>query len=368
MSNNKTAIILRRLIRIWSEASIAFYSLPVLMIILLLGTLAQRWLDLYQAQQIFFSSAFIWIGPIPLPGTPCLLGVMLLSLTLKFIFHSDWRWQKAGIHLSHLGVIILLCGAVATAWFAKEGSMTLLRDQQNHIITDFHERRLTVTDNDREILSLNALELQKEKVLDSSALPFHIQILDSCRDCTVIPISAPPADAHGMARAGKLAEQQSNTPNEAMIYGIRFRISGTNSSQDGQYMLLDVARNPVTIHDKGREYHIRFNKAVRELPFDVTLHDFERSYYPGTDKAQSFSSHITVHDGNASWPVTIEMNKPLRYKGYTLFQSSFVDTADGTTSVLSVVQNQGWIFPYLGTAIIFLGLLLHLIISMRSKT
>lgn len=368
MSDYQPATILRRLIRIWSEASIAFYSLPVLMIILLLGTLAQRWLDLYRAQQIFFSSAFIWIGPIPLPGTPCLLGVMLLSLTLKFIFHSDWRWRKAGIHLSHLGVIILLCGAVATAWFAEEGSITLLRDQETRTITDFHERRLIISDNNQQILSLHASELQKDRTLNSQLLPFHLQILDSCRDCTVIPTSTPPVDAHGMARAGKLAEQQSNTPNEAMIYGIRFHIDGTNSPQDGQYMLLDVARNPVIIRQDGHEYRISFNKAVRELPFGVTLNDFERAYYPGTDKAQSFSSQITVHDGGTSWPVMIEMNKPLRYKGYTLFQSSFVDTADGTASVLSVVKNQGWIFPYLGTAVIFAGLLLHLIISLRNKS
>lgn len=368
MKNISPLTTVRRLIRMWSQASIAFYTLPVLMIILLFGTLAQGWIDLYQAQQIFFSSAFIWLGPIPVPGTPCLLGIILLSLVLKFIFHSNWCWNKVGIHLSHLGVIILLCGAVATVWFAEEGSITLMHDQENRIITDFHERRLNISVDNQKVLSLNASELKDGLFLDSPLLPFHIRIMDSCRDCVVMPVPSPPTDAHGMAKAARLTEQQSNTPNETMIYGISFRINGADPVQDGLYMLLDVSHKPVIIRYNEHIYQISFDKTVRELPFGIILNDFERTYYPGTDKAKSFSSQITVQDGNTSWPTALEMNKPLRYKGYTLFQSSFVDSPEGTASVLTVVKNQGWIFPYFGTVIIFLGLLLHLIIICRNKT
>jgi len=44
------------------------------------------------------------------------------------------------------------------------------------------------------------------------------------------------------------------------------------------------------------------------------------------------------------------MNKPLRYKGYTFFQSAYErDQSGEEITILAVVENKGRIFPYLGT-------------------
>jgi hypothetical protein len=61
------------------------------------------------------------------------------------------------------------------------------------------------------------------------------------------------------------------------------------------------------------------------------------------------------------------MNEPLRYKGYTFYQSSFSLRPDGEYSVLSVVRNKGRVFPYLASLLIFAGLLLHLVIRLRER-
>lgn len=67
------------------------------------------------------------------------------------------------------------------------------------------------------------------------------------------------------------------------------------------------------------------------------------------------------------WNALIEMNAPLRYKGYTFFQSSFDQNEQGEATVLTVVENKGRLFPYIGTFVVALGLLLHIFIIFRRK-
>lgn len=96
------------------------------------------------------------------------------------------------------------------------------------------------------------------------------------------------------------------------------------------------------------------------LPFSLTLQDFKQAYYPGTDIAQAYKSDLMIGEGQQHWPALIAMNEPLRYKGYTFYQSSVLTLPNGEiASVLSVVDNPGWVFPYVATALLFVGLLIH---------
>ena len=117
-----------------------------------------------------------------------------------------------------------------------------------------------------------------------------------------------------------------------------------------------------------RHLHLVFRNSDHDpLPFTIRLDKFTRENYPGEEMAKSYASDIRVIDGPADWPYRIEMNKPLRYKGYTFYQSSFEQTPNKNATVLAVVENKGRIFPYIGTALIAAGLLLHLFIKMREK-
>ena len=83
--------------------------------------------------------------------------------------------------------------------------------------------------------------------------------------------------------------------------------------------------------------------------------------------AKSYHSDVIVNDGDINWETRIEMNKPLRYKGYTFFQSSFDQSEEGEITILSVVKNEGWLFPYIGTIILAIGLLLHIILTFNRR-
>ncbi len=101
---------------------------------------------------------------------------------------------------------------------------------------------------------------------------------------------------------------------------------------------------------------VEFRPAQRELPFTVKLLDFRKIDYPGTQMASGFESDVQLTDPQRGVILMrkISMNNPLRYRGYSLYQSSFIDGLTQTT-VLSVRNDPGTPFVYTGFLIVIGG-------------
>ncbi|MDP3768348.1 MAG: cytochrome c biogenesis protein ResB, partial [Dehalococcoidia bacterium] len=101
---------------------------------------------------------------------------------------------------------------------------------------------------------------------------------------------------------------------------------------------------------------IGYRRDRRELPFSVKLLDFRKIDYPGTTMAAGFESDVELTDAGRGVMLlrTIKMNEPLRYRGYSLYQASFVAGTPEVT-VLAVRNDPGTPFVYAGGAIILLG-------------
>jgi len=65
---------------------------------------------------------------------------------------------------------------------------------------------------------------------------------------------------------------------------------------------------------------------VQRLPFSIEVVDFRIEHYE-SGQPKSFESDLIIHDpeNNALITETISVNHPLSYKGYTIYQASFVD-------------------------------------------
>jgi hypothetical protein len=377
---------IRKITERLSRADIAFYTLPALMALLVIGTLAQADMGLYQAHKTYFAAFVFWVGFVPLPAGYTLLGVLTLNLLLKFLFHSEWSWRKAGIILSHFGALILLLGGLLTALSAREGFMILAEGNHSPFVYDYHQRELMVFEGDRLLHRIDFdLLRQARNGGEFTNLPFAFTVLDVCENCEIVAPSADESaeDDHmtetaaqeqsgfqRMVRLMQLKPKASEKEAEANLAGVTFRLSGLqNSAQNGSYIAFEAMPQPIEITHNENNYKIIFGKSQRRLPFSIKLDEFVKQTYPGTDMARSYHSDVTVLDGEAEWRARIEMNAPLRYKGYTFYQSSFDQSGAVDMSVLSVVENKGRIFPYLGTLVIGLGLLLHiaLIFGLRER-
>jgi cytochrome c biogenesis protein ResB len=108
-------------------------------------------------------------------------------------------------------------------------------------------------------------------------------------------------------------------------------------------------------HDK---VVIGYRRDRRELPFSVKLLDFRKIDYPGIDMAAGFESDVELTDAARGVRLfrTIKMNAPLRYRGYSLYQSSYIPGPPEVT-ILSLRSDPGTPLVYAGGAIILLGVI-----------
>jgi len=98
--------------------------------------------------------------------------------------------------------------------------------------------------------------------------------------------------------------------------------------------------------------------STHELPFTVTLDDFEIERYPGTMRPAMFRSKVRVTDPatNETFASDIWMNNPLHHQGYTLFQSSYQQQQGREASIFSVSKDPGQPIAFVGYTLLVLGM------------
>lgn len=347
-----------------ASPKILTYTLPVLMLYLIVGTIAQKYLGLYESTQMFFASPFFWLGSIPLPGVPLIIALIFLNLAAKLLIKSPWCRRHSGIIITHIGAGLLLIGGLFTMLFSHEGYIDLAIGQQQAYASDYHKREFVVLDDqDQTIYGIPHPQLSIDKTLSIPDTPVSFKIIEHCRNCTIQKRGETQEQHYGMAQHMALLPGPLAKEDEENMAGATFMVSG--SDNDGVYLTLEnVPKLPeITVGEK--TYRFALRRERRALPFSIELLDFKRDMHPGTTMAKAYQSHVRIHDGDAQWESTISMNEPLRYKGYTFFQSSFIQTPDGDVSVLSAVWNVGRAFPYIAGITMCLGLILHLFIRYR---
>src|SRR5262245_24659372 len=112
-------------------------------VLVFFGTIAQVNEGLWNAQERWFRSWFIWWKGVPAFPGGYLIGVTLLvNLVAAHINRFQWSLKKVGIHLTHLGIILLLVGQLATDFFAKESFMSFQEGETRSYSEDHREHEL----------------------------------------------------------------------------------------------------------------------------------------------------------------------------------------------------------------------------------
>lgn len=346
------------LLRFLARPILFFYALPWLMLLLVLGTLAQRTDGLYVAEQTYFASLILWVGPLPVPGGLAILALITLNLIAKLLQQRGWTGRKLGTSITHVSVLLLLLGGGVTMALREEGFIELAPGASGALVTDYHSRELVVEEDGKPILLSPFAALRVGTTL--SGLPFGLRLDALCRHCTPLPLAQPAAERRGAATQLRLEAAPLLPQDEDNLAGMTFSLSGLDAAQNGTYVAFTPLKDMPEVRHDGKTYRFLLRKAERPLPFSLTLQTFHKIEHPGTRIAKAYRSDVVVTDGAASWPVTISMNEPLRYRGYTVYQSSFIERPEATSSVLTVVRDHGQIFPYIAVTTLCAGMLIHL--------
>ena len=116
-------------------------------------------------------------------------------------------------------------------------------------------------------------------------------------------------------------------------------------------------------------YEVAYDVDRMDLDFEIKLVNFEAGVDPGTEQASSFESQIELTDAKEkvqSKPITISMNNPLIWRGYTFYQSNYIPATDESgrrtgdfISVFQVRHDRVWGITYMGSLIIVIGIFLQ---------
>lgn len=349
-----------------ARPEIFFFSCAWLIVLLVAGTWAQRSIGLYQAQQQFFSCFITWIGPVPTPGGYTVMGLVFLGLVTKIGLKSPLSWKKLGIAVCHLGGLLLLLGGFLTALFSREGNMVLQEGGSADFYSDYHKTEFVVTDTSQAehdpFTSFGPGWLHTGKALKHERFPFVIHIQQCFSNVIWVRRETPEGGAYkGFLKIFNLIEAPPNKEAEKNVSGCIFEVSGAGEEKNGTYGIFEGMPIPQTVRLSERTYVLSLQRARMHLPFRIHLIDFEKKMHPATNIAKSYQSTVEVMDGAFTQKKVIQMNEPLRYKGYTFYQASFIEEGGAEISVLAVVKNAGRLFPYISSIIMCLGIILNLI-------
>ena len=375
-------------LRILSSLRLTVICLGLGMLLVFLGTLAQVHLGIHAVQARYFQSLLIYWSPpgaswkIPvLPGGYLLGTVLLVNLIAAHAVRFQLTRKKLGIILLHFGVILLLIGQLLTGLFARETQMRIDEGQTLGYSEAPREVELAVIDvtdpNFDQVVAIPEEVLARGGTIQSPTLPFTLNVRQFMGNARLTMRSqepqAPPSQATtGPGKNIVVAEiPRTVKDDERDLSAALVEVDGVQGPL-GTWLISNAIPDPQGFTLNGHTYELAMRQRRFYKQFALTLLDFAHDRYAGTDIPKNFSSRVRLIDfeRNENREVVISMNDPLRYRGFTFYQSGF-DNNDKTT-ILQVVKNPAMLLPYIACGLVALGLVvqfsMHLFGFVRKRT
>jgi cytochrome c biogenesis protein ResB len=351
-----------------ASVKLTLVSVGLAMALVLTGTLAQTKMGTFAAQKEFFNSWWLYarLGDVKVPVFPGGLSVgmaWMVNLLAAFATRFTFRKRDAGILISHFGLIVLLLGQFLTQTLARETNMPIELGQTLNYSQSFKDLELAlVMTSDAQadqVTSIPYSFFSREGDIDLPGLPFSLTIRKFYPNAQLRMSGVPGLATQGIGvRIAAQALPVTRTDEEvnAPVAYVEVR---EHEKSLGIWLVSPDLGGPQSFTVQGKTYQIYLRPERRYYPFRITLKEFRHDIYPGTDIPKNFSSlvHLENPAKKESRDALIYMNHPLRYEGQTFYQSSF--GKNDRLSVFQVVDNPASATPYLGCALVVLGLLLE---------
>lgn len=161
-----------------------------------------------------------------------------------------------------------------------------------------------------------------------------------------------------VGQAAELGEPQATQPTAKVDRLPPSAVKVQFRTPEGKKAFWLVEGQSRTVANDGEETEIYYGREIIRLPFQLSLEEFDKKDYPGTETAMSFESKVKVDDEKES--VLVSMNEPLKRAGFTLYQASYEIGQNGgpDTSVFSVNRDAGRPIKYAGSIITALGIII----------
>lgn len=366
--------------RLWKflkSFQLTIVLLALLMALVVLCTLAQVEMGTAGAVNAYMRSFFVWRQfpalPFPLPVFPgaALVGLLLTLNLIAKTLDIQRSWTKAGMWLVHSGLVVLFAGEFVAGMMQVDTNMSIEVGQTVNYVQSYKNVELAVIDVTDpafdEVYSVPDTLLSRRASIPVPGTPITLNVKRFYPNAELsnLPPGSPALATAGVGQGVAIVERPTVTADNDMNQTSVFVEPVAGGRSYGTWLASVAIGQPQTFTHEGRTYALTMRLRRQYLPYAFTLKQFRHDVYPGTDIPKNFSSLVQVVNPaqNESREVLIYMNQPLRYEGKTFYQASF--GKNDTLSVLSVVENPGWLLPYVSCVLVSLGLLVHFAIVLR---
>ena len=406
-------MLIKKIVGFFTSLKLTVTLLAFAIVLVFVGTIAQADEGLYVAQSHYFRQWLV-VGahlfghkvPLILPGGYLIGTLLLVNLVVTHIYRFQLSTKKIGIQLAHAGVILLLVGQLATDLLARELQMHFNEGETRRYSESAGQFELIIISGD-EVTAIPERILTAGDQLKIDGLPFTISVKSVWKNSDVnfrAPMlqNAPPLTTNGIALNfdfKKVDEVKSmderNIPTAVVEFSTPVGSLGTWVVSDwvGDDSLVEAVRNtyapmgldmaqkiaaqlvaPQTIEVNGKKFTFTLRPERVYHPYSLTLLKATHTVYPGTITSMNpdgipkdFRSRVLIDNPQTGEKreVEISMNHPLRYGGYTYYQyqmtagEAVVKAGQAQSSVLQVVRNPSWLTPYIGCAMVGVGLIIQ---------
>ncbi len=325
-----------------------------------------------------------------LKGGACAL-VLLLGSNLLFD-------KRGGIAVIHFGVALLMISELQVGIQAKENMLSLIEGETSSFVRDIRVRELAIIsqkpDKKDEVVAIAESRLEDaasyasssnddakktdrpgglivpDQVIELSQLPFDMAVRRFYRNSTQRAVR-PDDEMRLPSGLGKFSVAKplpavtgmEETSDTSAVYvdllekGSQKVIQSLLVSQNASELRGVPLAETATVDGREYQFYLRFERSYQ--PYSVKLIDVSRTNYIGTSTPRDYRSVIQITEPGSDKfkEFSVWMNNPLRFKGETFYQTGHQDLGAGKEmTTLSVVNNQGWMLPYIACMIAMFGM------------
>ena len=368
-------------LRALTSLQLTIVCLAALMILVTAATLAQVGMGTSGAVNAYMRSYLVWWNipnsqwMIPVfPGGATVGLVLMVNLVAAQAIRLQATWSKAGLWLVHLGLILFVGGEFVSGMFQVESQMAIENGQTVNFIEGRDAELVVVDVTDPawdEVYGIGSSTLRREGTVSIPGTPVTLKIHQYAQNAQLrnrTPFDPPSRATAGVGTAVTLTPVPPVTADNDVDQSAAFVEPVAGGRSYGTWLVSQGLGAPQSFTHEGRTYELAMRHRRQYLPYTVTLKKFSHDKYAGTEIPKNFSSLVFLSNprtGEAR-DVLISMNQPMRYDGKAFYQASF--GKGDTLSILQVVENPGWLIPYVSCVLVSLGLIVHFTVSLRKSS
>jgi len=362
-----------------TSLKLTIVCLAALMVLVVGCTLAQVSLGTWGAVEIYMRRWLVWYDlpgghySVPVfPGGALVGAVLMVNLAAAQLRRLELSWKKAGLWIVHAGLILLFVGEFITGVYQVDTRLVFEEGQTTNFVESPREHELAVIDvtdaAKDEVFGVPDRLLGRATTIALPGTPVTLNVKRFYKNATLANRAEgePPPEATAGVGTGVSVRELPPVSRDEEVNAATALIEPVAGGRSyGTWLVSTVLGAPQSFTHEGRTYQLFMRSRRWYLPYSLTLKDFKHDVYPGTDIPKNFSSLVQLRDPSSreNREVLIYMNQPLRYAGKAFYQASF--GKGDTLSILQVVENPGWLLPYISCVLVGLGLIVHFGIGLR---